>query len=517
MANFLTFEENQVLVNDKLFPANSVSLQLSANTVPVKDIYGNILYYSPSGPIQGTVGLNFFLTGALPSYFRLENQNESPIKIAFNTIVIPDCYLTNLSFSVRPFEPIPVKADFVFYHGIKAMNTDPIVINAFGPNNVSRSIANSKELFTSGLKTLNGTSSYILTDNRSSFSENPFDFIVTDFDYQFSVERVPILRVGDTFPTRVAMKEANAEFSLSTNNIDGYLDIHGNTAQFSATLRDSTDLSVYDTVQLTGIIIDQSYEIGEDNYGLSKIKMTQSLNRKRSVVTIPMEVSNPNIISPPTNNTINPPNTPTTTEIKEEVDNQKPKQDDPQIGSEITPTQEVDKDEYFWYIILVDFDFYSVGPNIKGNNYVTIASSFPLFKGRFTDADNSNPQILYNYYFNVERTTLQGKEVELLRKEDANGFYYTKNDALVLTFKVNKAFKNEFHLGKIYNNNISNNFFEFTFTAPTGPENLPVRTVEKTYSEVWGEINSPSVGNGTIEKPYIIDLGTKFWYGVGNN
>ena len=120
MANFLTFEENQVLINNNLFPANNISLQLNANTVPVKDIYGNLLYYSPTGPIQGTVGLNFFLTGAIPSYLRLENQDETPVKIAFNRLLIPDCYLTNLSFSVKPFEPIPVRAEFVFYHGVKA-------------------------------------------------------------------------------------------------------------------------------------------------------------------------------------------------------------------------------------------------------------------------------------------------------------------------------------------------------------------------------------------------------------
>lgn len=517
MANFLTFEENQVIINNNLFPANGISLQLNANTVPVKDVYGNLLYYSPTGPIQGNIGINFFLTGALPSYLRLENQDETPVKIAFNRLLIPDCYLTNLSFSVKPFESIPVRADFVFYHGIKALNTDPLILNSMSTNIPANGIAYTNNLFGAGLNTLNGMASYILTSNRSTYVENPADFVVTDFDYQFSVERVPILRVGDVFPSRVAMKEANGEFSITTNNIDGYLDIHGNSAEFSAVLRDNTNLSVYDTIDLTGIIVDQSFEISDDNFGVSKIKMTQAINRLRSPITIPMEVSNPNIITPPTVNIVNPPNTPPTIEIKEEVKKEEPKPNDPEKGTTTTTTQQTDNDEYYWYIILVDFDFYSVGPNIKGNNYVTTASSFPSFKGRFTDRDNSNPETVYSYYFNVESTTLQGREVELSKKEDTNGFYYNKNDALILTFKVNKAFKNQFNLGKIFNDNSSNNFFEFTFTAPTGPENLPVRTVEKTYSEVWGEVNSPSIGDGTVEKPYIIDLGTKFWYGVGNN
>jgi len=86
MAKFLTYDINQVIINNNLFPANSISFQLAANTVPVRDINGNLLYYSPTSPIQGSVSINFFLTGAIPSYLRLENQNEIANTIAFNTI-----------------------------------------------------------------------------------------------------------------------------------------------------------------------------------------------------------------------------------------------------------------------------------------------------------------------------------------------------------------------------------------------------------------------------------------------
>jgi len=67
------------------------------------------------------------------------------------------------------------------------------------------------------LNILNGVSSYIITDDRSTYIQNPADFVVTDFDYQFSVERVPILRVGEYFPLRVAMKEINAEFNITAS------------------------------------------------------------------------------------------------------------------------------------------------------------------------------------------------------------------------------------------------------------------------------------------------------------
>lgn len=506
MANFLTFEENQVLINNKLFPANSISLQLNANTVPVKDIYGNILYYSPNGPIQGTVGLNFFLTGALPSYFRLENQDESPIKVAFNTILIPDCYLTNLSFSVRPFEPIPVKADLVFYHGIKAMNTDPIVLNAFATNIVPKGIASTTDLFTSNLKTLNGTASYILTDNRSSWPQNPTDFVVTDFDYQFSVERVPILRVGDTFPTRVAMKEANAEFSITTNNLDGYLDIHGNTAEFSAVLRDSTSLSTYDNINLTGIIVDQSYEISEDNYGLSKIKMIQALNRKRSLVTIPMEVSDPNIVNPPTKNIINPPNTPVTTTITQEIKEEEPKPQDPEKGTETaTPPPPVDDDIYYYYTVLFDLVIYNLNPNYRSIITETLPNS-PSLK----DFSENN----LTYKFDLVRFPIN--KIKLTGRQNEDGTYSTvwfeKFNQLGCSFKVNEYFKNNFTATSFYNNYDSNLAFRFSFKA----EDNQIILKEYLYSDLNDWLGITDNGNGTQNNPYIIKIGKVDFAGVGN-
>lgn len=494
MANFLTFEENKVLINDKIFPANGINLQLSANTIPVKDIYGNILYYSPSGPIQGTVGLSFFLTGALPSYFRLENQDESPIKIAFNTILIPDCYLTNLSFSVRPFEPIPVKADLVFYHGIKALNTDPVIVNAFATNILPKGIANSNDSFTSGLNILNGTASYILTENRSSWAENPADFVVTDFDYQFSVERVPILRVGDIFPTRVAMKEANAEFSITTNNIDGYLDIHGNTAEFSAVLRDSTNLSTYDTVELTGIIIDQSYEIGEDNYGLSKIKMTQALNRKRSLVTIPMEVSNPNIVNPPTNNIVNPPNTPITTIIKEEVKKEEPEPQDPEKGTQTAPPPPpADDDIYYYYVVLFDLNIYRLNSNYKPIITETLINS-PSLK---TFSENNLTYKFSLIKFPVNKIILPNNKTE--NGEIIND-WYKRTDQLGCLFKVNQNFKEQFLSTSLYNNIISNLAFKFSFKA----EDNQILDREYLYSDFVSWLSDTTNGNGTQNNPYLI-------------
>jgi hypothetical protein len=517
MANFLTFEENQVLINNNLFPANNISLQLNANTVPVKDVYGNLLYYSPTGPIQGTIGLSFFLTGAIPSYLRLENQDETPVKIAFNRLLIPDCYLTNLSFSVKPFEPIPVRAEFVFYHGVKALSTFPLILNNESKNIPANGIAYANNLFTSGLNTLNGMSSYILTDSRSSYVENAIDFIVTDFDYQFSVERVPVLRVGDTFPLRVAMKEANGEFSITTNNIDGYLDIHGNTAEFSAVLRDNTNLNVNDTINLTGIIIDQNYEISDDNYGLSKIKMTQAINRKRSPVTIPMEVSNPNIVAPPTVNPVNPIVIPGSTVITTTiVEEEKPKPEDPNVDP--NPPPEIDTTEWYYISVVVNCIMYNA-QNAGGCSYMDLVST-PDFENF-----NSNGMklVVMSRYYELEfdttifdaTTNPKGNKVPTNSGEDISKQWNYSGRGPIITLKVNKEFLENLNFlsSPRYISNENNIFIKYSFKACNPlllEEGYPPNLVEQKYSSFFrgsffSALNDEYKNKAT---PYIHDITT---------
>lgn len=283
MARFLTFETTALKLNNSVFPCNSVSFALNANTTPVFDINGNLLYYSPTAPIQGKFQTQFYLTGALPNFLKLENQSETPTRISFNQFYIPSAYLTDLSFSVEPFQPVLVSTSYSFYHGLTTLNTDL--------NDTHTGFANT-------LKTLNGLSSYIVTTDRDTYSENPKDFIVTNFDYSFSVEREPVLRVKESVPGRVAMKQINAQFGITANNLDGRLKIQGNSAVFSGVLRDNTNLATSTDFVLTGIIVDQNYSMSESNYGISTVKMIQNINRKRNIITIPMEVEDYDISIP---------------------------------------------------------------------------------------------------------------------------------------------------------------------------------------------------------------------------
>lgn len=521
MASILTYETNQVVINDSLFPANSISFQVGATTVPVKDILGNILYYSPTEPVRGSFTLNFFLTGALPSYLRLENQSETPTKVEFNKIVIPDCYLTNLSFAVRPFEPIPVKADFVFYHGIRSLNTDPTIINSFQTSLVSPNIAYSNQSFNSGLNTLNGMSSYIITEDRSTYTENPTDFVVSDFDYQFSVERVPVLRAGEKYPLRVAMKDINAEFNITATNLDGVLDIKGNSAVFSATLRDNTNLNVSDTLNLTGIIVDQSYEISEDNYGYSKIKMIQSLNRKRNLITIPMEVSDPLIVNSPTtdNRTITIPGTSVVT--KKIVDNSTSitPPNTPTIEGATNTPQNPPIDDTEWYYVSVVVNVTMINAQNAGCNSVKLFSittpSNINFAGMKLELINGT----FDKQFS-ETEKAQTNTGAPINKE----FNYNAN-CTILTLKVNKTFLDDFYNSSYRSTNLNSEFITFKCLPCNNS-----KVLEKESQEIYSTLgNTQKLGdffnsnffnalNDTYKNkntPYIHDITIVGYYTYG--
>jgi hypothetical protein len=290
MAKFLTFETTAIRLNDSIFPSNSASFGLQANTVPVFDINGNLIDYAPNGPIQGKFSTEFYLTGALPDFLKLENQSDVPISVSFNNFNIPSAFLTDLSFSVEPYQPIAVSTSFDFYHGIKALDTNlNDVHNLFSPADGSTKVKNK-------LATLNGLSSYIITNNRSSYPDNYDDFIVSNFNYSFTVERQPLLRVKQSIPLRVALRQVNAQFGVTANNIDGLLDFHGNDAIFNAVLKDAQNPSVYTTMSLTGIIVDQNYAISDSSYGVGSIKMIQNISKKRNIISIPFGTNDPAIV-----------------------------------------------------------------------------------------------------------------------------------------------------------------------------------------------------------------------------
>lgn len=259
MAKFLKYEDINVALNGNIFLSNSLSFRLSSSNTAVRDINGNLVNYSPDSLIQGSLSTDFFLTGNLPSFLQVGNLSETPINFSFNGINIPS-HISSLSFSVQPFQPIIVSAEFVFFHGLRVLDT---------------SLAQSNQAFDSSQSIVNGVKSYTVSNVTNK------DFVVAGFSYSYDAERIPYLRVDETVPSRVALKEVNSEMSISANNIDKYISIYGNSAIFSGVLRDACDASVTGIIAVSGIINNQSFKISDSQYGIADLRLTQNHNKLR--------------------------------------------------------------------------------------------------------------------------------------------------------------------------------------------------------------------------------------------
>lgn len=499
MNKFLTFETTALKLNNSVFPCDSVSFDVQADTVNVYDIDGNFLYTSPNSPLQGQVSTQFYLTGALPNFLKLEHQSETPTRIQFNDFFIPSAHLSNLSFSVAPFQPIAVSVSFVFYHGLSVLDMNH---------------KDHHSTYSSSLATSNGLTSYIVTTNRATYPENPNNFIVTDFNYSFTVDRQPVLRVRENVPSRVAMKQITAEMEVGANNLDGRLKIYGTNAVFDAVLKDSQNPSISSNLSFTGIINSQQYSISDTNYGLSKIKLTNTFNRKRVLLSIPFEEENHSLLYA----------TPTTVETPEipieDLPVSPPDPPPPIIVNGNIPNENV-----YQVVILFKFPFTSVNgafqqtqPCNDENAYGDPLSSIASFD-------------INGYRFNFSpkeegvRYTIQPSYDDLAglgeyEKEYRSPQYY------VGTFSFNQNFldyiNEEVSLTESfptipavddYENSTNVVFYLFSHgysmnegVCETQPRVLHYVTWDQLFSKLATAIAGPNLGNGTTE-PYIVKFG----------
>jgi len=264
---FLKFENSSIRLNNDFFPAENISINLGASIQQPLDINGRMLNSSPNGPIRGNVSFSFDLTGRLPDYFFATGLSEEPTLIAFNTVVIYG-HLENLSYSVEPYQPIKVDANFAFFHGIKFLNT-------WQEDNFTTKFDNRALSY-------NGARSYLIGTTES-------EFVPISFTYSLNAKRVPYTRVGFESPTRVALEDVTAEMDITSNNIDRYMSIRGNRASFRAVLNDlhnPTQDNEY-ALSVDGQVVDQSFDLGAQGFGVSKIKIIQKRPKSRQITHIP--------------------------------------------------------------------------------------------------------------------------------------------------------------------------------------------------------------------------------------
>ena len=274
---FITYESNAVRLNDKIFPAENITVGLNASLSNNLDINGDNIGYAPSGPLKGSVNFSFNLTGAMPSYMTKDGLSELPTFISFNRIGIYG-YLSRVNYNIEPYKPIKVDVTFDFFHGIRFLTTKGQDLQ--------------KPDFDNTLRNYNGVHSYVF-----SSVNKLHDFYVTSANYSMTVSRVPYTKIGFESPSRVALEDAQVTLDVEANNIDDYMSIRGNdvnfqlilkvletsTSQENATYQKDTDV----VLNVGGKVTDQSFSIAKDSFGLARLKIIDKIPQKRNYIVLP--------------------------------------------------------------------------------------------------------------------------------------------------------------------------------------------------------------------------------------
>jgi hypothetical protein len=219
-----------------------------------------------------------------------------------------------------------------------------------------------------------------------------------------------------------------------------------------------------------------------------------------------MEVSNPNIIAPPTVNPVNPIVIPGSVVISVPiVEEQKPNLKDPEVSTGTTTAPETDEDEYYYYVVLFDLVIYSLNPNYRSIITETLPNS-PSLK---SFSENN-----LTYKFNLIQFPVN--KIKLIGRQNEDGEFSTvwfeKKNQLGCSFKVNKNFKDNFNATSFYSNYSSNLAFRFSFKA----EDNQTLLKEYLFSDLFDWLGETSNGSGTEKNPYLIKAGNVGFAGVGN-
>ena len=122
MSNFLSYQNIDFRFGDQNYYASNVSLsaQASVDAVVLND--GSLLNYAPDGAVIGGLSVDFYLTGSLPSFLQITGTNESSVDVSFAGVKIDKVYAKSVSFSVEPFQPIVISAEFDWYGNVSVEN-----------------------------------------------------------------------------------------------------------------------------------------------------------------------------------------------------------------------------------------------------------------------------------------------------------------------------------------------------------------------------------------------------------
>lgn len=276
MANFLNYRNIDFKLNSQNFYATQVSLSAQASVSPVVLSDGSLLNYAPEGAVVGSLGCEFYLTGSLPFFLNITGTDENSITANFAGVSITGVYPKSISFSVEPFQPILLSAEFDWYGNVKVEDFEEQSMNSRNSKEIPNYIASA---FKSYLKTDTIFQSF------SSGPTGPADNVgnITSFSYNASADRPAFYKIDEVTPFRVGKLNKTCEVSLSSNSLGKLISINGKNASTTIYLKDFYG-DALTTFAISGVLNSQSYEVSEGQYLLANASIQQTVTETKTLV-----------------------------------------------------------------------------------------------------------------------------------------------------------------------------------------------------------------------------------------
>lgn len=264
MANFLSYQNIDFRFGDQNYYASRVSLSAQASVNPILLNDGSLLNYAPQGAVVGSLSTEFYLTGALPTSLKVTGVSESALTASFAGVQITGLYPKSVSFSVEPFQPILISAEFDWYGDVAVQNFDEQSNFVLSSKLVPEYIAN-------------GYKSFLSTEYTEGIG------YIVSFDYNMTCERPAYFNVDEKYPFRVAKLNKKADISIKANTLGQLISTSGKFANALLTIKDTYG-TVLDTFRVSGVLTSQNYEISEGQYLLSSADISQTVPEPKTLV-----------------------------------------------------------------------------------------------------------------------------------------------------------------------------------------------------------------------------------------
>lgn len=265
---FIKYEDCVVNLNDKVVFANTAQLSASARTEASRNVMGELIRYSPTAPIEGSLSLSFYLTKNFQNHhqeFNILDIINSPEHLdSFSSgmtgsiagVSFSNAYLNNLSFSVEPFSPVLINANFSIYGALAASSNQ-----TEGFSQLARQEG----------QPANGVNSFY-----TAATELGIDHPIS-FSYQATINRMINLEIGESIPTRVCKGESNAQVTINSEGFGNSLQIQGNEAALTAQLYPLYSSDPVGSFYCSGQLVSQNLSVSSNDFLKGSLTIEQSL------------------------------------------------------------------------------------------------------------------------------------------------------------------------------------------------------------------------------------------------